>query len=66
VNIWLIVKAAEIRDRHAKYVAAVDEHGNVEYVPHAVQARRFASAAIAREWASKHPTLEDHRVVRAP
>jgi hypothetical protein len=52
------------RSIREQYLERMGADGRPTFTRHAILAKRFASAAIARRWASQWPVLEDFVVAR--
>ena len=65
---WLFVKPLpphKARSLREEYLERVEPSGEPVHTPHAICAKRFASAGVARRWASQYgELLADYTVAR--
>ncbi len=64
---WLLIAEPDTRKRPVReqYLQRLGQDGRPELTPHAIAAKRFASAGVARRWAEQHgEMLADYVVAR--
>lgn len=65
---WVLIEPPgqlPIVNARERYLERVGRDGKPEITPHAICAKRFASAGVARRWASQHgELLADYVVAR--